>query len=50
MGSLDKVINIGAMLVVVTGITTIVAHPASAAIIKALGDAFSSAMKAAQGK
>ena len=50
MGSIDKVVNIGAMLVVVAGITTIVAHPASAAIIKALGDAFSSALKAAQGK
>lgn len=45
----DKIFNIASAIVVVAAITTIVAHPKSAAVIKAIGDAFSGAIKTAIG-
>lgn len=46
----DKVFNILGALVVVAGVTSIVAHPASANVIRAMGDSFSGAIKAATGR
>lgn len=48
--NLDKVFNIGSAIVGVALVTTIVAHPQSAAVIRAVGDSFSAALRAAQGK
>lgn len=48
--SLDKIFNIAGMIVVVALVTTIVAHPASARVIEAMGKSFANVLKAAQGK
>lgn len=48
--NLDKLMNVAAMIVTVAAITTIVSHPTSAAVIKAIGDAFSGSLRAAMGK
>lgn len=45
----DKFINVLGTIVVVALVTTIVAHPNSASDIKAMGDAFSGSIRAAQG-
>lgn len=47
---MGKIVDIFAGLVVVAGITTVVSNAASADIIRAVGQAFSSSMLAAQGK
>lgn len=48
--SFDKLLNIGAMIVTVAGVTVVVSHPASAEIIRAIGSAFSGALRAAMGR
>lgn len=48
--SFDKVFNVATAIVTVAAITTIVAHPTSATIIRAIGEAFSSSLRAAMGK
>lgn len=48
--NLDKIMSIAGMLVVVAGVTTVVSHPASAQVIRAIGDAFTGSLRAAQGK
>jgi hypothetical protein len=45
----DKIFSVLSMIVVVAGVTTVVSHGQSAAVIRALGDTFSSALRAAQG-
>jgi hypothetical protein len=45
--SFDKLLNIGAAIVVVAGITTIVIHPTSVQVIRGIGDSFSGAIRAA---
>lgn len=45
----DKLFSVLAMIVVVAGVTTVVSHSESAAVIRALGDTFASALRAAQG-
>lgn len=46
----DKLVNIGSAIVTVALVTTIVSHPQSAKIIRSVGDAFSSTLRAAMGK
>jgi len=46
----DKLFNILGMIVTVALVTTIVSHSQSAAVIKAMGSAFSGSIKAALGK
>lgn len=46
---MGKVADLLAMTAVVAGITTIVAHPQSAQVIKAFGSAWSNSLLAAQG-
>jgi hypothetical protein len=46
----DKVLAIGSAIVTVALVTTIVAHPGSAQVIRAVGSAFSSSLRAAMGK
>ena len=48
--SFDKVLNIGTAIVTVALVTTIVSHPTSAEVIRAIGSAFSGALRAAMGK
>jgi hypothetical protein len=48
--SFDKLFNVLAAIVVVAGITTVVAHPKSAQVISALGESFSGAIRAAIGQ
>lgn len=48
--SLDKMFQIASLIVVVAGVTTVVSHPASASVIRAIGDAFTGSLRAAQGK
>lgn len=48
--NVDKIASIAAAIVVVAGVTTVVSHPASAAVIRAIGDAFTGSLRAAQGK
>ncbi|MBT2400639.1 hypothetical protein [Streptomyces sp. ISL-100] len=48
--NMDKLFSIASMLVVVAGVTTVVSHPASAQVIRAIGDAFTGSLRAAQGK
>lgn len=45
----DKAFSILGAIVGVAAITTIVAHPQSAAVIRAMGDAFKGGLKAAMG-
>lgn len=46
---MNKLADLLAMTAVVAGITTIVAHPASADVIRSIGQAWSSSLLAAQG-
>lgn len=48
--NLDKVFTIGSAIVTVALVTTIVAHPGSANVIRAIGSAFSGSLRAAMGK
>lgn len=48
--NLDKVANLAGAVIAVAMVTTIVAHPASAQVVKAFGSSFSSVLLAAQGK
>ena len=48
--NLDKLFNLGAAIVGVAAITTIVARPTSAGVITAFGNAFSGSIRAALGK
>lgn len=50
MTSLDKIFNIGSAIVGVALVTTIVVHPTSASVIRAVGDSFSASLRAAMGK
>lgn len=45
----DKAISIGASIVTLAMVTVIVSHPTSATIIRATGNAFSGAIRAAMG-
>jgi uncharacterized membrane protein len=47
--NMDKVVNIFAMLVIVAGVTTVVARPNSANVIRAFGETFTNSIKAAMG-
>lgn len=46
----DKALSIGSAIVTVALVTTIVSHPTSAEVIRAIGTAFSGALRAAMGK
>lgn len=46
----DKLFNVLGSIVVVAGVTTLVIHPASAQVIRSLGDAFASSIRAAIGQ
>ncbi len=46
---MDKIIDVMGMIVGVALVTTIVAHPQSANVIKSFGSAFSSSVLASQG-
>lgn len=48
--NLDKLLNLGSAIIGVALVTTIVAHPQSAAVIKSVGDSFSGTLRAAMGK
>jgi hypothetical protein len=48
--TIDKVLSIGAAIVTVAMVTTIVSNANSAAVIRAVGDAFSGSLRAAMGK
>lgn len=48
--SLDRIFGIAGAIVGVAMVTTIVSHKESANVIKAIGDSFSGALRAAQGK
>lgn len=45
----DKIFNVLSAIVTVALVTTIVAHPQSSQDIKAMGDAFSGSLRAAEG-
>ena len=45
----DKALSIGSAIVTVALVTTIVAHPNSAKVIKAIGQSFSGSLRAAMG-
>lgn len=47
--NLDKALSIGSAIVTVALVTTIVSHPQSAQVIRAVGDAFSGSLRAAMG-
>jgi hypothetical protein len=46
----EKAVAIAGAIVTVALVTTIVAHPTSAAVIRSIGDAFSGSLRAAMGK
>jgi len=46
----DKIANILGAIVTVALVTTVVSRPASASIIRAIGDSFSGSLRAAQGR
>jgi len=46
---MDKIFDVMGAIVVVALVTTIVAHPQSANVIRAFGGAFSGSLRAAQG-
>jgi hypothetical protein len=47
---IEKVVNVGAMVVVVAGIAVVVQSRFTSQVIEALGNAFSGAIRAAQGQ
>lgn len=48
--NMDKLFSVASAIVTVALVTTIVAHPTSAQVIRAVGDAFSGSLRAAMGK
>ena len=48
--NLDKLFNLGALIVGVALVTTLVSHSGTSGVVKAFGDAFSGALRAAQGQ
>lgn len=48
--NLDKIANLGGAIIGVALVTTIVAHPQSSQVIRAVGDMFSGSLRAAMGK
>lgn len=46
----DKALSIGSAIVTVALVTVIVSNPNSAKVIRAVGDSFSGALRAAMGK
>lgn len=48
--NLDKITSVAFAIVVVAGVTVVVSHPTSAAIIGAIGNAFSGSIRAAMGR
>lgn len=46
----DKALSIGSAIVTVAMVTVIVSHPQSAKVIRAFGDSFAGALRAAMGK
>lgn len=46
----DAIANVAGSIVTVALVTTVVTHPASAAVLKAMGDAFANSIRAALGK
>lgn len=47
---MDKIVDVMGMIVGVALITTLVAHPQTANVVKSFGNAFSSSILAAQGQ
>jgi hypothetical protein len=47
--NLDKLFNLGGLIVGVALVTTLVSHSGTGGVVKAFGDAFSGALRAAQG-
>ena len=45
--NLDKITGIAMAIVIVGGITTVVIHPASVAVIRAIGTAFQTSLRTA---
>jgi len=45
----DKILSIGSAIVTVALVTTIVSHPQSSSVIRAVGDMFSGSLRAAMG-
>lgn len=45
----DKVVNVFSLIVVVAGVTTVVSHPQSAKVVRAVGDMFTGGLRAAMG-
>ena len=45
----DKLVNVASAIVTVALVMTIVSHPQSAKVIRAVGDAFSGTLRAAMG-
>lgn len=48
--NVEKIVSILGAIVTVALVTTIVSHPQSAAVIRSVGDSFSAAIRAAQGR
>lgn len=48
--NLDKAFNVVSAIVGVALVTTIVIHPTSAQVIRAVGDSFSGSLRAAMGR
>jgi hypothetical protein len=46
---MDKIVDVMGMIVGVAMVTTLVAHPATANVVKSFGSAFSSSVLASQG-
>lgn len=47
--NVDKIVSIASAIVTVAMVTTVVSHPQSAQVIRAVGDAFSGSLRAAMG-
>lgn len=48
--NLSGILSVASAIVTVALVTTVVSNPGSANVIKAIGDGFSGALRAAQGK
>lgn len=48
--NVSGIVGVLSAIVTVALVTTVVSHPESAKVVKALGDGFSGALRAAQGK
>lgn len=49
-GTADGVLNVAGQIVLVTGVFVLVSHPETAKIIRAIGDTFVGALRAASGQ